>query len=158
MVVAVCAYLLVAEDDRGQAEVLRRYLSAAGHETAVVHDGRAVLDEVRRRGPDLLVLDLMLPGLDGLTICRVLRAESAVPILMLTARAAEEDMLTGLDVGADDYPTKPYRPRELLARTRALLRRGSTRTQEAVLIVGEIVVDVSRRRVRVGAGGYAPRV
>ena len=150
MVVAVCAYLLVAEDDRGQAEVLRRYLSAAGHETAVVHDGRAVLDEVRRRGPDLLVLDLMMPGLDGLTICRVLRAESAVPILMLTARAAEEDMLTGLDVGADDYLTKPYRPRELLARTRALLRRGSTRTQEAVLIVGEIVVDVSRRRVRVG--------
>jgi len=147
MVVAVCAYLLVAEDDRGQAEVIRRYLSAAGHDTVVVHDGRAALESARRRPPDLLVLDLMMPGLDGLTICRVLRAESEVPILMLTARTGEDDLLTGLDVGADDYLTKPYSPRELMARTRALLRRTAGRTRESILIVGSVAVDRVRHRV-----------
>jgi two-component system response regulator MtrA len=143
----VCAYLLVAEDDRGQAEVLRRYLNADGHDTVVVHDGRAALDEVRRRRPDLLVLDVMMPGLDGLSVARILRAESAVPILMLTARAAEDDLLAGLDGGADDYLTKPYSPRELTARARALLRRSAGRTDEAVLTVGKLVVDVARHQV-----------
>jgi two-component system response regulator MtrA len=146
-VVAVCAYLLVAEDDRGQAEVLRRYLTADGHDTVVVHDGRAVLDQVRLRRPDLLVLDVMMPGLDGLTVARVLRAESEVPILMLTARVGEEDLLAGLDGGADDYLTKPYSPRELTARARALLRRSRGRTDDPVLIVGKLIVDVGRHRV-----------
>lgn len=149
MVVAVCAYLLVAEDDRGQAEVLRRYLAADGHDAVVVHDGRAALEQVRRRTPDLLVLDVMMPGLDGLSVCRILRAESEVPILMLTARADESDLLTGLDGGADDYLTKPYSPRELTARARALLRRSGGRTQESVLTVGGITVDVGRHLVHV---------
>ena len=143
------AYLLVAEDDRGQAEVLRRYLTAEGYDTVVVHDGRAALDEVRRRRPDLLVLDVMMPGLDGLTVARVLRAESAVPILMLTARAGEDDLLAGLDGGADDYLTKPYSPRELTARARALLRRSRGRTHDTVLTVGKLVIDVGQHQVQV---------
>lgn len=146
-VVAVSAYLLVAEDDRGQAEVLRRYLTAAGYDTVVVYDGRAALDEVRRRRPDLLVLDVMMPGLGGLTVARILRAESAVPILMLTARAGEDDILAGLDGGADDYLTKPYSPRELTARVRALLRRSCGPTHDMVLTVGKLVVDVSQHQV-----------
>jgi len=152
IVVAVCAYLLVAEDDRGQAEVLRRYLAADGHDTVLVHDGRAALDQVRRRRPDLLVLDVMMPGLDGLTVCRILRSESDVPILMLTARAGEDDLLAGLDGGADDYLTKPYSPRELTARARALLRRSAGRTDETVLIVGKLVVDVGRHQVQTDSG------
>jgi DNA-binding response OmpR family regulator len=143
----VSAYLLVAEDDRGQAEVLRRYLTAEGYDTLVVHDGQAALDEVRRRRPDLLVLDVLMPGLDGLTVARILRAESAVPILMVTARAGEEDLLAGLDGGADDYLTKPYSPRELTARARALLRRSGGRPQDKMLTVGALVVDVGRHQV-----------
>jgi DNA-binding response OmpR family regulator len=145
----VSAYLLVAEDDRGQAEVLRRYLTAEGYDTVVVHDGRVALAEVRRRRPDLLVLDVMMPGLDGLTVARVLRAESEVPILMLTARAGEQDLLAGLDGGADDYLTKPYSPRELTARARALLRRSRGRTDDPVLTVGKLVVNVGQHQVRV---------
>ncbi|WP_203828203.1 response regulator transcription factor [Actinoplanes palleronii] len=149
MVLAVGGYLLVAEDDKGQAEVLRRYLTAEGYDTVVVHDGLAALDHVRRRSPDLLVLDVMMPGLDGLTIARILRAESAVPILMLTARAGEDDLLAGLDGGADDYLTKPYSPRELTARARALLRRSNARARadETVLTVGKLVVDSGRHQV-----------
>ncbi|GLY99949.1 DNA-binding response regulator [Actinoplanes sp. NBRC 103695] len=146
MVVAVCAYLLVAEDDRGQAEVLRRYLTADGHDALVVHDGRAVLEHARRRPPDLLVLDIMMPRLDGLSVCRILRAESDIPILMLTARAGEDDLLTGLDGGADDYLTKPYSPRELTARARALLRRTKTFKR---MTVGRVTVDVTLHRVHV---------
>jgi two-component system, OmpR family, response regulator MtrA len=145
IVVAVGAYLLVAEDDRGQAEVLRRYLVAEGHEVVVVHDGRTALAEVRRRAPDLLVLDVMMPGLDGLSLCRILRRDSDVPILMVTARSSEDDLLAGLDLGADDYLTKPYSPRELLARARALLRR--SRGGTAVLTVGRLTVDTTRHEV-----------
>ncbi|GAA1618118.1 response regulator transcription factor [Actinoplanes couchii] len=142
--------MLVAEDDRGQAEVLRRYLTAAGHDTVVVHDGSAALEQARRRRPDLLVLDVMMPGLDGLTVARVLRAESEVPILMLTARASEDDLLAGLDGGADDYLTKPYSARELTARARALLRRSrGSQGKETVLLVGALAVDVGRHQVRV---------
>jgi two-component system response regulator MtrA len=145
IVVAVCAYVLVAEDDGDQAEVLRRYLVSDGHETTVVHDGRAALTRVRQGAPDLLVLDVMMPGLDGLSLCRILRRESAVPILMLTARSSEKDLLAGLDLGADDYLTKPYSPRELLARARALLRR--SRGGTAVLAVGRLTVDTTRHEV-----------
>jgi two-component system response regulator MtrA len=119
----MCAQVLVAEDDPRQAEVLRRYLVAEGHEATVVHDGRAALDQARRLAPDLVVLDVMMPELDGLFVCRTLRAESDVLVLMLTARRTEDDMLLGLDLGADDYLVKPYSPRELMARIRTLLRR-----------------------------------
>ncbi|MFJ3217901.1 response regulator transcription factor [Kitasatospora sp. NPDC086801] len=121
----MCAHVVVAEDDPKQADLARLYLEREGHRVVVVHDGRAALDEARRGPVDLLVLDVMMPVMDGLDVCRALRAESALPVLMLTARTAEEDLLLGLDLGADDYLTKPYSPRELVARVRALLRRGS---------------------------------
>jgi DNA-binding response OmpR family regulator len=148
----VRAFLLVAEDDPAQAEGMRRYLAADGHDVLVVHDGLVALEKVRQRPPDLMVLDLMLPGLDGLSLCRVVREESAVPILMLTARSDESDLLTGLDGGSDDYLTKPYTTREQLSRIRALLRRTHGRGDDAatVLTVGELSVDVARHTVHCG--------
>ncbi len=146
------ARVLVAEDDTKQAEVIRRYLESEGHTALLVHDGRAALDEVRRHRPDLLVLDVMMPVVDGLDVCRVLRRESDLPVLMLTARSTEEDLLLGLDLGADDYLTKPYSPRELMARVRTLLRRtraSGTVTNDPVLRVGALAVDPVRRVVEV---------
>jgi DNA-binding response OmpR family regulator len=145
------AYVLVAEDDVKQAELIRRYLEREGHAVATVHDGRAALDEARTRTPDLLVLDVMMPKVDGLDVCRILRAESDVPVLMLTARATEDDLLLGLDLGADDYMTKPYSPRELVARVRTLLRRAARTGQDRtpVLRAGALVVDPARHEVTV---------
>ncbi|GHJ36652.1 DNA-binding response regulator [Streptomyces sp. TS71-3] len=119
---------MVAEDDEGQAELVRRYLEHEGHGVTVVHDGRAALDALRHAPPDLLVLDVMMPRVDGLDVCRIVRSQQALadlPVLMLTARSTEDDLLLGLDLGADDYMTKPFSPRELMARVRALLRRGA---------------------------------
>ena len=148
------AHVLIAEDDRKHAEILRRYLESAGYRTTITHDGATALDRTRRLNPDLLLLDVMMPGMDGLDLCEVLRRESAVPVLMLTARAGEDDLLRGLERGADDYLTKPYRPRELLARIQALLRRFERAQQPAnrdVLRVGPIVVDLPRRDVTVSS-------
>jgi DNA-binding response OmpR family regulator len=103
IVAAVSAHVLVAEDDRKHAEILRRYLESAGYRTTVTHDGPTALNRVRQLRPDLLLLDVMMPGMDGLALCEVLRRESSVPVLMLTARAGEDDVLLGLDRGADDY-------------------------------------------------------
>ncbi|MFV2087650.1 response regulator transcription factor [Micromonospora sp. LOL_021] len=145
------AHVLIAEDDRRQAEVLRRYVESDGHRTTVVHDGRDALDQARRHRPQLLVLDVMMPGLDGLNVCRILRRESDLLVLMLTARADEDDLLRGLDLGADDYLTKPYSPRELMARVRTLLRRVDRvpRTIDGVRRVGALAVDPVRREVTV---------
>ncbi|GAA2511082.1 response regulator transcription factor [Winogradskya humida] len=139
----------MAEDDRRQAEVLRQCLQAAGHAVAVVHDGRSALAQARRQPPDLLILDLMMPELNGLEVCRALRRDSDVMVLMLTARTSEDDMLIGLDVGADDYLTKPYSPRELVARVRTLLRRRHTALPAAgrMTSVGRLVVDPGRHHV-----------
>ncbi|KUN41664.1 response regulator [Streptomyces longwoodensis] len=147
----MCAHVLVAEDDAMQAELIRRTLLAEGHTATVVHDGPAALDTARRLGPDLVVLDLMLPGLDGFEVCRTLRREGDVPVLMLTARTAEDDVLLGLDLGADDYMTKPYSPRELMARIRTVLRRGGRaagRREDPVLRAAGLVVDPARHEVR----------
>ncbi|GAA3780871.1 response regulator transcription factor [Plantactinospora mayteni] len=119
----MCANVLVAEDDPRQAEVLRRYLEAEGHRAVVVTDGNQAVDRLRAGDIDLVMLDVLMPALDGLTACRMIRARSDVPVLMLTARDAEDDVLLGLDTGADDYVTKPYSPRQLMARVRTLLRR-----------------------------------
>lgn len=146
------ARILVAEDDPKQANLIRIYLEREGHHTLVVGDGRSALEQARARRPDLVVLDVMMPKVDGLDVCRVLRAESTVPILLLTARTTEEDVLLGLDIGADDYITKPYSPRELAARVRALLRRAGitdAAEQRAVLTVGDLEVDPGRFEVRV---------
>ncbi|WP_328603158.1 response regulator transcription factor [Amycolatopsis sp. NBC_00345] len=144
--------VLVAEDDPKQAEVIRLYLEDEGHTVAVVHDGLDALAQARAERPDLLVLDVMLPGMDGLDVCRALRTESDVLVLVLTARASEYDLLRGLDLGADDYLTKPYRPRELVARVRTLLRRGRSGPRTgpgAVLRAGDLVVDPTRHEVHV---------
>ncbi|WUI00103.1 response regulator transcription factor [Spirillospora sp. NBC_00431] len=152
--------ILVAEDDPKQARLIQVYLEQAGHNVIVVRDGRQALEQTRARDPDLLVLDVMMPSVDGLDVCRILRTESRVPILLLTARSREEDLLLGLDLGADDYITKPYSPRELTARVRALLRRagalpgsgpgpGGPADAEAVLRVGELEIDPNRFEVRV---------
>jgi DNA-binding response OmpR family regulator len=138
------ARILVVEDDRKQADLIRRYLERDGHEAAVVHDGRAALDHARLRRPDLLVLDLVLPAVDGLTVCRTLRSEQDVPIIMLTACAGEVDLVRGLTLGADDYVTKPYRPKELLARVQTVLRRSAG---PARYRVGDLVVDTARHEV-----------
>jgi DNA-binding response OmpR family regulator len=150
---AVGAYVLVAEDDPKQAELIRRYLEHEGHAVVVVGDGRAALEEIRHHPPDLLVLDVMMPRVDGLDVCRILRRDSDLPVLMLTARSTEDDLLLGLDLGADDYLTKPYSPRELAARIRTLLRRArpAARPADPVLRVGGLQVDPVRHEVRAGA-------
>ncbi|WP_040925489.1 response regulator transcription factor [Saccharomonospora marina] len=145
------ARILIAEDDHKQADLLRMFLEREGHVTTVVHDGVTAVEQTRRRWPDLLVLDLMLPGLNGLDVCRLLRSQKDVPIIMLTARATENDMLLGLEIGADDYITKPYSPRELVARVRTVLRRaerGSPTESERYEIEG-LVVDITRHEVSV---------
>ncbi|MFF0060747.1 response regulator transcription factor [Streptomyces sp. NPDC005279] len=151
----MCANVMVAEDDEKQAELVRRYLEREGHTVTVVRDGRAAIESVRYKAPDLLVLDVMMPRADGLDVLRVLRAEAReLPVLMLTARSTEDDLLLGLDLGADDYMTKPYSPRELMARVRTLLRRtrlsaGADPAAAAVLAVGMLVVDPDRHEVSV---------
>lgn len=131
-----------------QAELIRRLLVREGHTAVVVSDGRVALDEARNHRPDLVILDVMLPGLDGFGVCRVLRRDADVPVLMLTARSAEDDLLLGLDLGADDYMTKPYSPRELLARIRTVLRRTLPPVEDSpVLRVGGITVDPVRHEV-----------
>ncbi|MEU4427459.1 response regulator transcription factor [Actinoplanes sp. NPDC024001] len=145
----VTARILVADDDPKHAQLIRLYLEKEGHQVLTVGDGRAALEQARSRRPDLVVLDVMMPLVDGLDVCRILRAESDVAIVMVTARSSENDMLLGLDIGADDYLSKPVSPRELTARIRALLRR--TRGGEAaeVLRVGGLEVDAPRFEVRV---------
>ncbi|MFD4788833.1 response regulator transcription factor [Streptomyces sp. NPDC058459] len=148
----MCAHVLVAEDDEMQAELIRRSLLAEGHTATVVHDGAAALDAARRLEPGLVVLDLMLPVIDGFGVCRALRgADPEIPVLMLTARSEEGDVLLGLELGADDYMTKPYSPRELMARIRTVLRR-SGRTaavrEEPVVVAAGISVDPVRHEVR----------
>jgi DNA-binding response OmpR family regulator len=141
--------ILVAEDDVKHARLVRIYLEREGYTVDVVGDGRAALSHARRVRPDLVVLDVMMPGIDGLEVCRVLRGESDLPILLLTARSTEQDMVRGLDLGADDYITKPYSPGELTARVRALLRRAKSGAEPVVLRVGDLEVDVARFEVRV---------
>ncbi len=115
--------VLVVDDDVNTVELVKIYLNRDGYRVVTAYDGNEALRLARESHPDLIVLDLMLPGIDGLTICRTLRAESDVPIIMLTAKTTEEDRLTGLRLGADDYVSKPFSPKELAARVRAVLRR-----------------------------------
>lgn len=141
--------VLVVDDDARLADSLRRALSYEGHVVEVVADGPAALVAARDRPPDLVVLDVMLPGIDGVEVCRRLRAGSDLPILMLTARDAISDRVAGLDAGADDYLVKPFAYDELLARVRALLRRREPSGRE-MLHCADVVMDVSGHQVRRG--------
>jgi len=145
--------VLVAEDDADIADLVRHYLQKAGFEADVVGSGRDVLPHVRRSAPDLIILDVMLPGLDGLEVCRAIRADvntAGIPIIMLTAKGEESDRIVGLELGADDYITKPFSPNEVVARVRALLRRAHrSGPPDSRLTYGPLTVDVDRHVVRV---------
>jgi len=136
--------ILVIDDEPKIVEICRDYLKAAGYEVTSAEDGLRGLAAIRRERPDLIVLDLMLPGIDGLELCRQLRRESSVPVIMLTARVDETDKLIGLELGADDYITKPFSPRELVARVRTVLRRVGGGASPEVLRVGDLTLDRAR--------------
>jgi DNA-binding response OmpR family regulator len=143
----VSSQILVVEDDGRIADLVARNLQAAGYRCVLAADGDRALAEFRRAKPALVVLDLGLAGIDGLEVTRRLRRESDVPILMLTARTTESDKLLGLEVGADDYVTKPFSTAELVARVRALLRRSSGQLAERRIEVGGLSIDPERRSV-----------
>jgi DNA-binding response OmpR family regulator len=143
--------VLVVEDDRKTADLIRLYLERAGYRVVLAVDGAEALRRVEEHAPDLAVLDLMLPNMDGLDVCHEIRQRLDLPVIMLTARSTEEDRLTGLEVGADDYVTKPFSPRELVARVRAVLRRTGDAGEDgrgAQVRRGELVIDLKRREVR----------
>lgn len=144
------AKVLVVEDDHDIAELVRLHLVRAGFETDLVTSGDEVLPRLREARPDLVVLDVMLPGLSGLEVCRLVRADAelaAVPIVMVTARVHEEDRVAGFEIGADDYVTKPFSPRELVARVQAVLRRTKSLAADQVVNIGSISIDLASHEV-----------
>jgi len=142
--------ILVVEDEAKIARTLRLYLEKAGFVVTVSPTGSDALPSFRRERPDLVILDLGLPGMDGLDVARAIRHEGNTPIIMLTARSEEADKLIGLELGADDYVTKPFSPREVVARARTVLRRAQPApTQPEAIIVGNISLDPARRAVQV---------
>ncbi len=139
--------ILVVDDDANTARLVKLYLQKDGHTVLTAEDGEQALTVARDKNPDLIVLDLMLPFVDGLDVCRTLRQESDVPIIMLTARTTDADKQVGLDIGADDYVTKPFSPGELAARVRAVLRRLPGERGPEELRRGDLVLDFRRREV-----------
>ena len=145
--------VLVVDDDPNVLQLARLYLERDGHQVVTAADGTLALAMALDEQPGLVVLDVMLPGMNGLDVCRTLRRESSVPIIMLTARVEEEDRLAGLDLGADDYVTKPFSPRELAARVRAVLRRtdrDNAATESSTLSSGPLELDLRFRRATIG--------
>src|SRR5207237_7649060 len=145
------AMILLVEDEEHIASLVELYLKNDGYTVELVADGVSALAAAERLKPSLVILDIMLPGMDGLEVCKRLRAHSKVPIIMLTARDGEVDRVLGLELGADDYVTKPFSPRELVARVKAILRRtDGPRQAPDVIAVGDVEVDKGRREARVG--------
>jgi two-component system OmpR family response regulator len=148
--------ILIVEDDRNLLDTLKYNLRREGYEVVTAIDGAEALDVARREKPDLIILDIMLPKMSGFEVCRILRKNMTVPILMLTAKTEETDKIVGLEIGADDYMTKPFSLRELLARVRAMLRRVKMAevppgVEEPVLKIGDIEVDIARHRASKGS-------
>jgi len=145
--------ILIVEDETIVADVVSRYLRRDGFQVVIASDGQAALDIAREQSPDLVLLDLMLPKIDGLEVCRRLRATSSVPIIVVTAKGDEADRIVGLELGADDYVSKPFSPRELVARVRAVLRRTKQPIPAAVtddtVRVGPILIDPAGRHATV---------
>lgn len=141
--------ILVVDDEAKIVELVRLYLERDGYGVVTASDGRMAIERARREKPDLVVLDIMLPQVDGLEVCRTLRRESGVPIIMLTARDEDSDKLIGLELGADDYITKPFSPREVVARVKAVLRRtvGEGFPQEEIRL-GSLIIDQARHEAR----------
>jgi len=136
--------ILIIDDEAKIVEICQDYLKAAGFSVVTSLDGEGGLEKARKEKPDLILLDLMLPGIDGLDICRELRKESNTPIIMLTARVEETDKLIGLELGADDYITKPFSPREMVARVRTVLRRVQGDSSAEVIRAGNLTLDRNR--------------
>ncbi len=150
--------ILIADDEANIRDLARLYLEKEGFRVRTAEDGAAALDEVRRDPPALLILDLMMPRMDGWEVCRRVRAESNLPILMLTARDQDIDKIVGLEMGADDYLTKPFNPRELVARVRAILRRaGAATPTERPRRFGRVEIDPASREVTVDGKAVALR-
>jgi DNA-binding response OmpR family regulator len=141
------ATVLVVDDEPIVRQVVATYLRQEGHPTLEASDGRTALELIERSDPGLVVLDVMLPGIDGLEVCRTIRRRSDTPVIMLTARGEEADRIVGLDLGADDYVTKPFSPRELVARVRSVLRRSPTRAPAGRMAAGRIEIDVGAHEV-----------
>jgi DNA-binding response OmpR family regulator len=141
--------ILVVDDDKMTVNLVKAYLEQEHYQVLTADNGRTALEIAREKQPDLIILDLMLPRVDGLDVCRILRLNSDVPIIMLTARSTEDDMLLGLDLGADDYVTKPFSPRELVARARTVLRRlrFQAPAESKELRFGDLVIDVTKHEV-----------
>ena len=141
------ARVLVVEDEESFSDALSYMLRKEGFEVAVATTGTAALTEFDRNGADIVLLDLMLPEMSGTEVCRQLRQKSHVPIIMVTARDSEIDKVVGLEIGADDYVTKPFSPRELVARVSGVLRRAAGGTRDAPQTVGAVTLDVAQHRV-----------
>ncbi|MCF7635337.1 MAG: transcriptional regulator [Dehalococcoides mccartyi] len=149
----MAARILIVEDDAKTVELVRLYLARDGYRVLAASDGITGLNIARQNKPALIILDIMLPGMNGIEICRQLRLESGVPVIMLTAKTSDDDKLAGLDTGADDYITKPFSPRELAARVRAILRRlPGTRTPE-IIKCGQLTLDFTRHQVTLNGAG-----
>ena len=143
--------ILVVDDEKKIVEILEAYLEREGYQVITAYDGKSALELVRSSTPDLIILDLMLPEVSGWDVCRELRQTSDVPVIMLTARDDTTDKIVGLELGADDYVTKPFDPKEVISRVRAVLRRSESKTAiKAVLKVGDISIDTEKRLVRHG--------
>jgi DNA-binding response OmpR family regulator len=143
--------ILVVDDEKKIVDIVKAYLEREGYQVAVAYDGESALKLMGREMPDMVVLDLMLPGVSGLDVCRRLRSQSDVPIIMLTARDEVSDRIVGLELGADDYVPKPFDPKELVSRVRALFRRtGGRMTAGAILSIGNLVIDSEKRTVQRG--------
>jgi DNA-binding response OmpR family regulator len=140
--------ILVVDDEKNIVQLARLYLGNEGFNVEEAYDGKQALEKARSTNPDLIVLDIMMPEMDGLSVCKELRKTSNVPVIILTARNDDVDKIVGLEVGADDYVTKPFNPRELVARVKAVLRRSQNSVApNAVLEVGDIKLDPARREV-----------
>ena len=151
MAAALSSKVLVVDDEVHIVELARLYLTREGYEVEGVGDGDQAMARFNQLKPDLVILDIMLPGTDGLTICKLIRKQSQVPIIMLTARDEVTDKVVGLEVGADDYLTKPFHPQELVARAKALLRRARVEPDQPRLIrAGKLEVDLERHEIRHG--------
>src|SRR5438093_10012306 len=143
--------ILIADDEKHIVQLVKLYLTNEGYQVETAADGQEALEKARRLRPELVILDLMMPRVDGWEVCRRLRKESNVPVIMLTARTDDVDKIVGLELGADDYVTKPFNPRELVARVKAVLRRyevGQKATRTIAL--GNLHIDLDKREVRVG--------
>ncbi len=141
--------ILIVEDEEKIAAVLRDYLEKSGYGVSMLDRGDNVLASIKKMPPDLILLDIMLPGMDGMDICREIRKSSNIPVIMLTARIEEIDRLLGLELGADDYICKPFSPREVVARVKAVLRRSDPKSESKVIVRGALLLDEERRQVTI---------